>query len=73
MTALLNRQERFRTKVSSNVDDYTTHMFYLQPFLRSVQAEVATVMSSYNLINSSWASQVSPKCFNVAHEAAEID
>lgn len=52
------RQERNRTNMSSNVDDYTSHMFYMQPFLRSVQAGVATFMSSYNMINSSYAGQV---------------
>lgn len=54
-----NRQERNRTTSSSNVDDYTTHMHYLPPFLKAVQAGVASVMCSYNLINSSYACQVS--------------
>ena len=53
------RQERNRTTSSSNVDDYTTHMHYLPPFLKAVQAGVASVMCSYNLINSSYACQVS--------------
>ncbi|GHJ89176.1 hypothetical protein NliqN6_5578 [Naganishia liquefaciens] len=54
---ILNEQERNRTTSSSNVDDATMHEIYLHPFLRSVQADVATVMCSYNLVNSSWACQ----------------
>ncbi|KAI5450513.1 hypothetical protein NCC49_002970 [Naganishia albida] len=54
---ILNEQERNRTTSSSNSDDQTIHEIYLHPFLRSVQADVATVMCSYNLINSSWACQ----------------
>lgn len=52
-----NEQERNRTTSSSNVDDRTEHEIYLHPFLKSVQADVASVMCSYNLINSSWACQ----------------
>jgi beta-glucosidase len=33
------------------------HELYLHPFLRAVQADVASVMCSYNLINNSWACQ----------------
>lgn len=40
---ILNEQERNRTTSSSNVDDATMHEIYLHPFLRSVQADVATV------------------------------
>lgn len=54
---ILNEQERNRTTSSSNVDDRTLHEFYLHPFLRAVQADVASFMCSYNLINGSWACQ----------------
>ncbi|KAI0352075.1 beta-glucosidase [Trametes cingulata] len=50
-----NEQEHFRTSESSNVDDRTEHEIYLHPFLRSVQAGVASVMCSYNLINGTYA------------------
>jgi hypothetical protein len=43
-----NEQEHFRNTESSNVDDRTQHEIYLHPFLRSVQAGVASVMCSYN-------------------------
>ncbi|KAF9457106.1 beta-glucosidase [Collybia nuda] len=50
-----NEQEHFRTESSSNVDDRTQHEIYAAPFLRSVQANVAAVMCSYNQINGSYA------------------
>ncbi|KAL1938113.1 hypothetical protein VTO73DRAFT_11942 [Trametes versicolor] len=50
-----NEQEHFRTQESSNVDDRTEHEIYFHPFLRSVQAGVASVMCSYNLINDTYA------------------
>ncbi|TFY70697.1 hypothetical protein EVG20_g2312 [Dentipellis fragilis] len=50
-----NEQEHSRTSSSSNVDDRTQHELYLHPFLRSVQANVAAVMCSYNQINESYA------------------
>ena len=46
-----NEQEHERTMESSNVDDRTEHELYSAPFLRSVQAGVASVMCSYNQIN----------------------
>ncbi|KAJ7262071.1 beta-glucosidase [Mycena rebaudengoi] len=48
-----NEQEHFRDTSSSNVDDRTQHELYALPFLRSVQANVASIMCSY--INSSFA------------------
>ncbi|KAF8128494.1 beta-glucosidase [Mycena galopus ATCC 62051] len=48
-----NEQEHFRETSSSIVDDRTQHELYSLPFLRSVQANVASVMCSY--INSSFA------------------
>ncbi|KAI0348700.1 beta-glucosidase [Trametopsis cervina] len=55
-----NEQEHFRDSSSSIVDDRTQHELYLHPFLRSVQANVATVMCSYSemtgsLVNGSYA------------------
>ncbi|RDX48955.1 hypothetical protein OH76DRAFT_1472179 [Lentinus brumalis] len=50
-----NEQEHKRDHESSHVDDRTEHEIYLHPFMRSVQAGVASVMCSYNQINASWA------------------
>ncbi|EKM48811.1 glycoside hydrolase family 3 protein [Phanerochaete carnosa HHB-10118-sp] len=50
-----NEQEHSRMTSSSNVDDRTEHELYLHPFLRSVQANVAAVMCSYNQVNGSYA------------------
>ncbi|KAK7032002.1 glycoside hydrolase family 3 protein [Favolaschia claudopus] len=50
-----NEQEHFRDMSSSIVDDRFQHELYALPFLRSVQANVASVMCSYNQINSSFA------------------
>ncbi|OBZ78665.1 putative beta-glucosidase L [Grifola frondosa] len=50
-----NEQEHFRQSSSSNVDDRTEHELYAHPFLRSVQANVAAVMCSYNQINGTFA------------------
>ncbi|KAM5538168.1 hypothetical protein V8D89_008055 [Ganoderma adspersum] len=50
-----NEQEHFRQSSSSNVDDKTQHELYSHPFLRSVQANVASVMCSYNQINGTFA------------------
>ena len=52
-----NEQERNRTTSSSNIDDRTMREIYSHPFLRAVQADVAAVMCSYNLVNGSWACQ----------------
>lgn len=43
-----SEQEHKRTQESSNVDDRTQHEIYAHPFLRSVQAGVASVMCSYS-------------------------
>ncbi|KAJ7069487.1 glycoside hydrolase family 3 protein [Mycena amicta] len=53
-----NEQEHFRTTSSSNVDDRCgnrQHEVYTIPFLRSVQANVAAIMCSYNQINGTYA------------------
>lgn len=50
-----NEQEHFRTTSSSDVDDRTMHEIYLAPFARAVEANVLSVMCSYNLINGTYA------------------
>ncbi|CUA73752.1 hypothetical protein RSOLAG22IIIB_01269 [Rhizoctonia solani] len=50
-----NEQEHFRESSSSNVDDRTQHEIYLPPFLKAVQAGVASFMCSYNQINGTYA------------------
>lgn len=60
-----NEQEHFRqawewgipNALSSNVDDRTLHEMYAWPFADSVRAGVASVMCSYNQVNSSYACQ----------------
>ncbi|TFL07851.1 glycoside hydrolase superfamily [Pterulicium gracile] len=52
---LNNEQEHKRTTSSSDVGDRTNHEIYAHPFLRSVQAGVASVMCAYNLINGTYA------------------
>lgn len=52
-----NEQEHFRTTSSSNIPSRALHEIYSHPFLRAVQADVASVMCSYNLVNNSWACQ----------------
>ncbi|ORX97354.1 beta-glucosidase 1 precursor [Clohesyomyces aquaticus] len=62
---LLNEQEHFRqawewstpNAISSNIDDRTIHEIYAWPFAESVRAGVASVMCSYNMVNSSYACQ----------------
>ncbi|KAI1633094.1 glycoside hydrolase family 3 protein [Biscogniauxia mediterranea] len=55
-----NEQETFRRPyfgveaVSSNIDDKTLHEYYLWPFMDGVKAGVASVMCSYNRINSTY-------------------
>ncbi|KAF2674079.1 putative beta-glucosidase L [Microthyrium microscopicum] len=50
-----NEQEVSRTTVTSNIDDRTMHELYLWPFADAVQANVASVMCSYNKLNGTWA------------------
>ncbi|KAK0525590.1 hypothetical protein OC834_005114 [Tilletia horrida] len=54
---LFNDQEHFRNFYSANVDARTTREIYAHPFLRAIQAGVASVMCSYNMVNSTWACQ----------------
>ncbi|KAL9108088.1 MAG: hypothetical protein Q9227_007063 [Pyrenula ochraceoflavens] len=50
-----NEQELNRETMSSNIDDRTLHELYLWPFADAVKANVASVMCSYNKLNSTWA------------------
>ncbi|KAK9235318.1 glycosyl hydrolase family 3 N terminal domain-containing protein [Lipomyces kononenkoae] len=43
--------------VSANIDDRTMHELYLWPFANAVRAGVASVMCSYNRLNSSYSCQ----------------
>lgn len=53
-----NNQEYARHSVSSDIDERTLHEIYFPAFEKAVKkAEVATVMTSYNLINSVHASE----------------
>ncbi|KAK0537494.1 hypothetical protein OC835_001733 [Tilletia horrida] len=54
---LFNDQEHYRNQYSSNVDARTTREVYAHPFLRAIQADVASFMCSYNLVNGTWACQ----------------
>lgn len=50
-----NEQEKNRDLVSANIDDRTMHELYLWPFADAVQANVASVMCSYNKVNSTYS------------------
>ena len=63
---IANEQEHFRQEggewgiphaLSSDVDDRTLHEIYLWPFQDSVKVGVASIMCSYNMVNSSYACQ----------------
>ncbi|KAF3062794.1 putative beta-glucosidase F [Daldinia childiae] len=47
----------FQQAYSSNIDDRAVHELYLWPFAEGVKAGVGSIMSSYNAINGSAASQ----------------
>lgn len=55
-----NEQETYRRPyfgveaVSANIDDKTLHEFYLWPFVDGIHAGVASVMCSYQRINSTY-------------------
>ncbi|KAF5349632.1 hypothetical protein D9756_009031 [Leucocoprinus leucothites] len=48
---LANNQEHWRYGLSANMDDRTMHEIYFYPFLRSIEAEVTSVMCAYNRFN----------------------
>ncbi|PVI03569.1 glycoside hydrolase family 3 protein [Periconia macrospinosa] len=49
-----NEQEYNRSTISSNINDRTLNELYLWPFVDAVKANVASVMCSYNNIESQW-------------------
>lgn len=54
----LNNQEIYRQTSSSEIDERTMREIYLKPFEIAVKkSDPATVMCSYNKINSIWASE----------------
>ncbi|KAF9653741.1 glycoside hydrolase family 3 protein [Thelephora ganbajun] len=48
---IANNQEHWRYGLSADVDDRTLHEIYWWPFLRSIEADVASVMCAYNRFN----------------------
>lgn len=48
---LANNQEHWRYSLSADLDDRTLHEIYWYPFLRSVEANVSSVMCAYNRLN----------------------
>ncbi|KKY16468.1 putative beta-d-glucoside glucohydrolase [Diplodia seriata] len=52
---IANEQELNRNTISSNLDDRTMHELYLWPFADAVNANVASVMCSYNKLDDVWA------------------
>ncbi|KAF8188327.1 glycoside hydrolase family 3 protein [Pholiota molesta] len=48
---LANNQEHWRYGLSANVDDRTINENYFYPFLRSIEANVSSVMCAYNRFN----------------------
>ncbi|KAL1649924.1 hypothetical protein SLS58_001300 [Diplodia intermedia] len=52
---IANEQELNRNTISSNLDDRTMHELYLWPFADAVNANVASVMCSYNKLDGVWA------------------
>lgn len=48
LTLRCSEQESLRLQESSHVDDRTEHEIYVHPFMRAVQAGVASVMCSYS-------------------------
>ncbi|KAH6607019.1 glycoside hydrolase family 3 [Trichoderma cornu-damae] len=52
---ILNEQELGREVISGNADDRTLHELYAWPFADAVHANVASVMCSYNKLNTTWA------------------
>ncbi|KAK0435930.1 glycoside hydrolase family 3 protein [Desarmillaria tabescens] len=48
---IANNQEHSRYGLSADVDDRTLHEIYWWPFMRSIDADVASVMCAYNRLN----------------------
>ncbi|KAM6490503.1 glycoside hydrolase family 3 protein [Amanita muscaria] len=45
---IANNQEHWRYGLSADLDDRTLHEIYYYPFLRSIEADVSSVMCAYN-------------------------
>ncbi|KAG2020918.1 cellulose-binding beta-glucosidase [Coprinopsis cinerea AmutBmut pab1-1] len=52
-----NTQEHWRYGYSANMDDRTLHEMYFYPFLRSIEADVSSVMCAYNRFNGTSSCQ----------------
>ncbi|KAJ7728884.1 glycoside hydrolase family 3 protein [Mycena metata] len=52
---IANNQEHWRYGLIADVDDRTLHEMYYYPFLRSIEANVSSVMCSYNQFNGTSA------------------
>ncbi|KIJ23138.1 glycoside hydrolase family 3 protein, partial [Sphaerobolus stellatus SS14] len=52
---LANIQEHYRYTYSTSLDDRTIHEIYLWPFLRSIEANVSSVMCAYNQFNGTYS------------------
>ncbi len=52
-----NNTEFYRRRSNSIVDERTLHEIYLPGFKAGIDAGVATVMTSYNLLNGEWTGQ----------------
>lgn len=63
-----NEQEKNRDTLSSNIDDRTLHELYLWPFADAIQANVASVMCSYNKLNGTWACESDPALKKILKE-----
>ncbi|KIY72192.1 glycoside hydrolase family 3 protein [Cylindrobasidium torrendii FP15055 ss-10] len=50
-----NEQEWHRKASTSEIDDRTMHELYMHPYLRSVQAGVASIMCGYNMLNGTFS------------------
>lgn len=48
---LANNQEHWRYGLSADLDDRTLHEIYWWPFLRSLEADVSSIMCAYNRLN----------------------
>ncbi|KAJ7489647.1 glycoside hydrolase family 3 protein [Mycena galericulata] len=48
---IANNQEHWRYGLTADVDDRTLHEMYYYPFLRSIEANVSSVMCAYNQFN----------------------
>lgn len=57
---LANNQEHWRYGLTANLDERTTYELYVYPFIRSIEADVASVMCAYNRFNETSSCQNGP-------------